>query len=83
MADGRTTLWWAVAAGLLAVLAGPGPGLAQTTLRGDVGADLESVYFQNQLDETTDPYAVRRALSDQFLRLQLLGPLYKAPLGSY
>ena len=56
---------------------------SQTSLRGDLGADLSLIDFQNQLESLSDPYAVRRAISDQFMSLLLKGPLWDPSLGNY
>ena len=65
---------WPILAFLaLALMFGVGVASAQTRLRGELGADVGIVDFENQLPSNPDPYAVRRALSDQFLKLGLRG----------
>jgi hypothetical protein len=59
------------------------PAQAQHELRGELGANLVVVDFQNQLAGQEVLYAVRRGISDQFLSLGLRGPLYNPALGSY
>lgn len=60
-----------------------GTAFAQTQLRGELGADVTVVDFKNQLTNGSDPYSVRRGISDQFLTLGLRGPLVDPTLGSY
>ena len=75
---------WPILAFLaLALMFGVGVASAQTRLRGELGADVGIVDFENQLPSNPDPYAVRRALSDQFLKLGLRGSLYDPQLGFY
>ncbi len=56
---------------------------AQTTLRGEIGLDLENHIFDKALKDTTYSFLVNRSLSNHYLDLLVSGPLVTKNLATY
>lgn len=56
---------------------------AQTTLKGEIGLDLENYIFDKALKDTTYSFLVNRSLSNHYLDLRVSGPLVTDNLATY
>ena len=68
---------------VVAVMGVCGPASPQTTINGQVGADVGSYHFSNFLVQDGTQYSVDRRLSNQFVDMGIAGPLVNGYFASY
>jgi len=60
-----------------------GQAMAQTSLTGEIGVDLQNYIFDKALKDTSFDYSVNRSLTNHYLDTRLAGPLITQNLAAY